>query len=77
MELVFRVFRGLSLHALPGPLTAAIMTAPRSWIPIQPADRPAPAGAYSPAVRAGNLLFVSGQTPRDPESGALVGNDAS
>ena len=29
-------------------------------------------GPYSPAIRAGNLLFVSGQIPIDPASGALV-----
>lgn len=36
-------------------------------------DLPPPAGAYSPGVRAGNLLFVSGQTPRDPASGQIIG----
>lgn len=29
---------------------------------------PAPQGAYSPAVRAGGFLFVSGQGPIDPAS---------
>ena len=29
-------------------------------------------GAYSPALRAGNLLFISGQIPLDPATGALV-----
>ena len=33
---------------------------------------PAPVGPYSQAVKAGNLLFISGQIPLDPESGALV-----
>ncbi len=47
----------------------------RSWTPVQPSDIPAPAGAYSPGVRVGNLLFVSGQVPRDPVTGALVGDD--
>jgi 2-iminobutanoate/2-iminopropanoate deaminase len=32
-------------------------------------------GPYSPAVRAGNLLFISGQIPIDPTTGALVGSD--
>lgn len=36
-------------------------------------DLPPPAGAYSPGVRAGNLLFVSGQTPRDPATGQIIG----
>ena len=38
-------------------------------------DYPSPKGAYSPAVRAGNLLFVSGQVPRDPKTGELAGTD--
>ena len=45
----------------------------RDWTPIHLPDVPAPAGAYSPGVRAGNLLFVSGQTPRDPATGQIVG----
>ena len=32
-------------------------------------------GPYSPALRAGNLLFLSGQIPIDPTSGALVDGD--
>ena len=32
-------------------------------------------GPYSQAIRAGNLLFVSGQIPLDPATGALVGDD--
>jgi 2-iminobutanoate/2-iminopropanoate deaminase len=32
-------------------------------------------GAYSPAIKAGNLLFVSGQIPLDPASGALIDGD--
>jgi 2-iminobutanoate/2-iminopropanoate deaminase len=38
---------------------------------------PAPAGAYSPVVRAGPFLFVSGQIPSDPETGQIVGEDVS
>lgn len=46
----------------------------RSWKPITlGADYPAPAGPYSPAVRAGDFVHVSGQVPRDPRSGALLG----
>ena len=45
----------------------------REWTPINIPDVPPPAGAYSPGVRAGNLLFVSGQTPRDPATGQIVG----
>jgi 2-iminobutanoate/2-iminopropanoate deaminase len=32
-------------------------------------------GVYSPAIRAGNLLFVSGQIPIDPADGNLVSGD--
>src|SRR5262245_1800537 len=43
------------------------------------ASRPAAAapaiGPYSPAVRAGNLLFLSGQIPLDPATGQLVEGD--
>lgn len=49
--------------------------AERSWEPVQlPAASPRPAGAYSAAVRAGNLLFVSGQVPKDPTSGEIRGD---
>jgi 2-iminobutanoate/2-iminopropanoate deaminase len=33
---------------------------------------PKPAGPYSPAVRANGMVFISGQIPLDPASGALV-----
>jgi 2-iminobutanoate/2-iminopropanoate deaminase len=32
-------------------------------------------GPYSPAVRAGQMVFLSGQVPMDPASGNLVGGD--
>ena len=32
-------------------------------------------GAYSPAIKAGNLLFISGQIPIDPATGNLVTGD--
>ena len=38
---------------------------------------PAPIGPYSPALRAGNLLFVSGQIALDPATGALVDGDVA
>ena len=36
---------------------------------------PAALGPYSHAVRAGGLLFCSGQLPLDPESETLVGEE--
>ena len=36
---------------------------------------PAAIGPYSQAVRAGSLLFVSGQIPLDPETGKMVDGD--
>src|SRR5581483_790865 len=48
----------------------------RQWQPVKlGSDVPPPAGAYSPAVRAGGFVYVSGQVPRDPKSGELVGDD--
>jgi 2-iminobutanoate/2-iminopropanoate deaminase len=38
-------------------------------------DAPKAMGAYSPAIRAGNLLFISGQIPIDPATGNLVEGD--
>jgi 2-iminobutanoate/2-iminopropanoate deaminase len=36
---------------------------------------PEAAGPYSHAVKAGGLIFLSGQTPIDPETGKLVEGD--
>ena len=40
-------------------------------------DAPNPGGAYSPALRAGDLLFMSGQIPIDPTTGQLVQGDTA
>jgi 2-iminobutanoate/2-iminopropanoate deaminase len=40
---------------------------------INAPDAPAAVGPYVHAVRAGGLLFCSGQIPLDPSSGELVG----
>jgi 2-iminobutanoate/2-iminopropanoate deaminase len=41
--------------------------------PVSSAGAPAAIGPYSPAVQAGSLLFISGQVPIDPATGAVVG----
>lgn len=38
-------------------------------------DAPKAMGAYSPAIKAGNLLFISGQIPIDPVTGDLIQGD--
>lgn len=50
----------------------------RRWTPVTLGDDvPPPAGPYSPAVRAGPFLFVSGQVPRDPRNGEMVKGNVS
>ena len=44
---------------------------------ISAADAPAAIGPYSPAIKAGNLLFVSGQVAIDTVTGTLVPGDVS
>ncbi|MDQ3160780.1 MAG: RidA family protein [Pseudomonadota bacterium] len=45
--------------------------------PILTERAPAAIGPYSQAVRAGNLVFLSGQIPLDPVTGVLVEGDIS
>ena len=40
-------------------------------------DAPKAIGPYSQAVRVGDLLFLSGQVPLDPATGAIVDGDIS
>lgn len=50
--------------------------APRSWQPaFLPGDLPKPVGAYSPAVRAGDFVFISGQVPVDPKTQKVVSDE--
>jgi 2-iminobutanoate/2-iminopropanoate deaminase len=42
---------------------------------ISTPQAPAAIGPYSQAIRAGNLLFISGQIPLDPASGQLAAED--
>ena len=46
-----------------------------SRTPITSPNAPAAIGPYSQAVRAGNVVYLSGQIPLDPASGALVTGD--
>ena|SRR5437764_1411239 len=42
---------------------------------ISPPGAPAPRGPYSPAVRAGDCVYVAGQVSIDPISGQVVSGD--
>ena len=44
---------------------------------VSSSDAPKAIGPYSQAVRAGQLLFVSGQVPLDPATGQIVSGDIS
>lgn len=43
--------------------------------PISTTGAPAPAGHYSQAIVHGGFVFVAGQLPLDPASGALIAPD--
>ena len=43
---------------------------------ISTPNAPSAIGPYSQAIRAGNMLFVSGQIPIDPETGKLIEDTA-
>jgi 2-iminobutanoate/2-iminopropanoate deaminase len=45
---------------------------PKTAIATAPDDAPAAIGPYSQAVRAGDLVFTSGQVGLDPRTGELV-----
>ena len=42
---------------------------------ISSSAAPPAVGPYSQAVKANNLLFLSGQLPLDPKTGTIVGDD--
>lgn len=70
----------LSARALAVPLAVPALLlagrALRAWLRaravVSTTRAPAAIGPYSQAVRAGALVFVSGQIPLDPQTGALV-----
>jgi 2-iminobutanoate/2-iminopropanoate deaminase len=39
---------------------------------VFPQNAPKPAGPYSPAIVAGDFIYVSGQGPTDPATGKMV-----
>jgi 2-iminobutanoate/2-iminopropanoate deaminase len=44
---------------------------------ITPPGVPAPRGPYSPAVRAGDFIYVSGQVPVDPVTQKMICGDVA
>ena len=42
---------------------------------IHTSNAPAAIGPYSQAIQAGNTIYVSGQLPIDPATGAFAGSD--
>ena len=53
------------------------MVPPPTRQAVQTDEAPAAIGPYSQAVRAGSLLFISGQIALDPQSGEVVEGDAA
>ncbi|MGA2448139.1 MAG: RidA family protein [Polyangiaceae bacterium] len=46
-------------------------------VPIQSPQAPGAIGPYSQAIRAGNIVFLSGQIPLDPVTLAIVPGDVA
>jgi 2-iminobutanoate/2-iminopropanoate deaminase len=65
--------RLLPLLLLPAACAPALQQAGRQV--VETAAAPAAIGPYSQAIRAGNTLYVAGQIPLDPATGALVPGD--
>jgi 2-iminobutanoate/2-iminopropanoate deaminase len=47
-------------------------TSSSSLTPVAAAQLPSPVGPYSPGIVVGNLVFVSGQSGREPGTGRLA-----
>jgi 2-iminobutanoate/2-iminopropanoate deaminase len=59
-------------NELPGRGGCMAGSSGRAWSTVDlPANVPKPAGAYSPVIRAGDFIYVSGQIPRDPVTGEM------
>ena len=63
------------MHPLEPDHEGRLTRRPVTRIPVASNGAPPAIGPYSQAVRAGDLLFVSGQIPLDPASGRLVDGD--
>jgi 2-iminobutanoate/2-iminopropanoate deaminase len=57
------------VHALPAQRTGHESRVKHA---ISSPGAPKAIGPYSPAIRAGQLLFVSGQVPLDPATGSMI-----
>lgn len=44
---------------------------------IFPADVAPPGNPYSPAIRCGGFIFISGQVAKDPETRTIAGTTVS
>lgn len=51
------------------------MTTTTPFTAIATPDAPAAIGPYSQAIKSGNLVFLSGQIPLDPQTGQMVDGD--
>ena len=49
-----------------------MLNSSRASLEVRTPDAPEPVGPYSQAIQSQGLLFLSGQIPIDPESGAIV-----
>ncbi len=39
---------------------------------VYPKGAAPPSGSYSPGIKIGNLMFISGQAPKDPATGKII-----
>lgn len=71
--------RGWGAMVYPAPTmtdkTTGKKTDQKQPLAIRTDEAPAPIGPYSQGIRAGDLVFVSGQIPIDPKTGKLVHGD--